>query len=120
MAWDYAERGINWADSENPEFVSYCAGNRQSPINIKRDETVQLGPNDLPRLRTTCGEVIGNFKNDGHTLKFENPDGKALVSETEYMSGGPLGSSKYFFLQFHLHWGFYDCDGSEHTIDLNR
>ena len=116
-AWDYSSLGTDWAspDSGYPN----CAGERQSPINIISNDAIST--NDLPTLRKTCGKIEGKFKNDGgHTLKFETLDGNPWVSQKEYLSGGPLGTDKYHFLQFHLHWGSSECDGSEHTIDEHR
>ena len=119
-AWDYQSLGLSWADSSHADYDATCAGSRQSPINIVRSEATVVGQDDLPRLRKTCSLVEGKFTNNGHTLKFELTDGKAVFSEKEYLSGGPYGSVKYFFLQFHLHWGSTDCEGSEHTVDSNR
>ena len=116
QTWDYSSLGTNWAS----EFPT-CAGDRQSPININRDEAIPT--NDLPVLHKTCGKIHGKFTNDGgHTLKFETLDGTPYVScnLSEYLSGGPLGDSKYYFHYFDLHWGSSSCDGSEHTIDHNR
>ena len=120
FAWDYSSRGINWATEGDPDYVAACAGASQSPINILTEETIQLCEDDLPPLRKTCGDIIGKFKNNGHTLKFEPEDGNPVVSTRSYMSGGPLNDVKYYFWQFHLHWGFWDCPGSEHTVNNNR
>ena len=113
-SWDYSSLGLDWA-----EDIEECAGTNQSPINIVRADAMIV--NDLPPLRKTCATVEGKFKNDnGHTLKFELADGKALFSPDECLTSGPFGDTKYFFLQFHLHWGSETCNGSEHTIDFNR
>ena len=111
---------MNWANSSDPDYVPICAGQQQSPINIITEDTIELGQDDLPKLRKACGEVEGKFKIDGNTLKFVPIDDKAQISNSDYMSGGPLGTDKYYFLQFHLHWGYYGCNGSEHTINQNR
>ena len=116
MAWDYSSLGTDWAsDSAFPN----CAGERQSPINLISNDVIPT--NDLPVLRKTCGKIEGKLKNDGgHFLKFETLDGTPWVSQNEYLSGGPLGTDKYHFWHFNLHWGSSECDGSEHTIDGHR
>ena len=101
--------------------MGQCNGTHQSPINIVRDETLTISESDLPPLRHACSSIKGKFKNDeGRTLKFELTDGLAHYSPNDCLTGGPLGSTKYFFLQFHLHWGSVETEGAEHTIDSNR
>ena len=118
-AWDYSSRGIDWATVDDDDYIANCAGTSQSPINIVRQDTI-LVEDELKPLRKACGDVVGKFKNNGHTLKFETADGNPIVSDISFMTGGPLEDSKYFFLQFHLHWGYWNCNGSEHTVDNNR
>lgn len=113
--------GVNWGDPGDPDYVENCGGQRQSPINVIRADTIQISKDDISDIRLSCtGDIEGKFINNGHTLKFETLDGNPIVSSKDYLSGGPLGSSKYHFLQFHLHWGYYDCPGSEHVVDNNR
>lgn len=33
------------------------------------------------------------------------------------LTGGPLGNNEYRLVQFHLHWGSNNKQGSEHTVD---
>ena len=120
LAYDYSKRGINWAQEGDPDFNPACTGTSQSPINIIRAETVPLSVEDIGPMRYACGDVSGKFLNNGHTLKFETSDGNPIVSEQSYMTGGPLNDDKYYFWQLHLHWGFWNCNGSEHTVDNGR
>ena len=120
FAYDYSSRGVSWAKEGNPDFVQACTGNSQSPINIIRADTIQVTEDDIGPMRYACGDVTGKFLNNGHTLKFETSDGNPIVSDQSYMTGGPLYDIKYHFWQFHLHWGFWNCNGSEHTIDNSR
>ena len=120
QAWDYSFHGIDWATEGNENYNQNCAGRSQSPINIVRQDAILVPQNVLKPLRKACGDVVGKIKNNGHTLKFETSDGKPVVSNSSFMSGGPLEDSKYFFLQFHIHWGYWNCNGSEHTVDNNR
>ena len=120
-AYDYKSLGIDWSDPTAAGYVATCVGDRQSPINIVREDTIPADV-DLPPLRKSCGEIDGGkfINSGGHTIKFETADGNPVVSDHDYMTGGPLGTDKYYFWQFHLHWGHYDCAGSEHTVDQNR
>ena len=120
FAFDYSSRGVNWAIEGDNDFNPACAGFNQSPINIIRDETIQLTESDIKPMRHACGDVAGKFLNNGHTLKFETSDRNPVVSDHSFMTGGPLNDIKYHFWQFHLHWGFWNCNGSEHTIDNGR
>ena len=112
-AWDYSEQGLDWAE----DGLGSCSGSRQSPIDIIRDQTIlYTGPDfDSFEFSTNyCADIEGVFKNDGHTLKFEATDGNTVAN---YMTGGPLGTTKYYFWQFHFHWGSGVCGGSEHWVD---
>ena len=110
-AWNYDSLGEDWTEAT-------CAGSNQSPINIVKADAY---PAFHSSLRIACAQVTGTFKNeDGNLLKFELPDGKAVVSSNEFLTGGPFGTTKYYFLHFLLHWGSTDCEGSEHTVDFNR
>ncbi len=114
VEWNYTLLGADW-----PLLVEICDGDRQSPINIQREKTIKYEGSDFVDFSTTyCGTINGILKNNGHTLKFETEDG--LPSRTSYITGGPLGTSKYYFLQFHLHWGSQSTRGSEHIIDGER
>ena len=113
-AWDYTSLGTDW-----PDDIAACEGSNQSPINIVKDEAISASPTHS--LRIACASVTGKFVNeDGNILKFELPDGKALVSPSESLTGGPFDNVKYYFHHFVLHWGNADCEGSEHTVDFNR
>ena len=114
VEWNYTTLGADW-----PILVETCGGDRQSPINIQREKTIKYEGSDFVDFSTSyCGKTNGILKNNGHTLKWETEDG--LPSRTSYITGGPLGDSKYYFLQFHLHWGSSSTRGSEHIIDGER
>ena len=120
FAFDYSFRGVNWAQDGDNDFNPACAGSNQSPINIIRSDTIHLTESDVKPMRHACGDVAGKLINNGHTIKFETNDGNPIVSDHSYMTGGPLNDTKYHFWQFHLHWGFWNCNGSEHTVDNSR
>ncbi|KAJ9579380.1 hypothetical protein L9F63_024512, partial [Diploptera punctata] len=54
--------------------------------------------------------------NSGHTVIISGKWGK----ERPYIGEGPLPENGYVFSQMHFHWGEYDNDGSEHTVDGKR
>ena len=110
LAWDYGLHGADWES---------CTGDRQSPIDIKRDNTILLDGNDMLDFSLDyCQSISGLFKNDGKTLKFETQNGNP--STTDFIIGGPLGTTKFYFLQFHLHWGSPLSYGAEHLVDGQR
>ena len=111
-SWNYQSHGLDWTDA------TCTTGTRQSPINIVKNEATVVPKEDLLPLWKSCGIVDGQFMIEDNTLKFKLTDGKAYMDD--YLSGGPLDVVKYFFLEFVLHWGSTDCDGSEHTVDFNR
>jgi len=112
-AEDYGYVLHNLRPTHWPTLCPGCAGERQSPIDIKTNTTT-LTTWDPPLQIMNYGEsILGGFKNDGKTLKWSalevNPDVKLM--------GGPLNTT-YLFGQFHMHWGAEDLDkGSEHTLD---
>ena len=53
-------------------------------------------------------------------MKFQLTNQKAHFAPNECLTGGPLGSTKYYFWQLELHWGSWESDGSEHTVNFNR
>ena len=99
-------------------YVETCAGDRQSPIDILTANAITYHGDEILDFGTNyCDDINGKFINNGHTLKFETSDG---TPASNYITGGPLGDSKYYFLQFHFHWGSVDTQGSEHLINGQR
>ncbi|XP_047741741.1 carbonic anhydrase 9 [Hyalella azteca] len=107
--WNYSTKN-NWAK----EYPKYCAGHRQSPINIAKHKTpwkwfgrVQpltlRGYNSVPNSITAVNNL--------HTLSVT-----AEYFRKPRIFGGELLSS-YEFLNFHFHWGSDETKGSEHTIN---
>ncbi|XP_069082640.1 carbonic anhydrase 4 [Pleurodeles waltl] len=89
-----------------------CGKESQSPINIITKDTrfteslIPLtfkGYNDMHLLM---------IKNNGHSVQVE-------LSKNMQISDGGLSKS-YRTVQFHLHWGTKESEGSEHLIDGRR
>ena len=114
-AWNHLKQGEDWVTLSGSE----CSGMRQAPIDILREEVVPYDGNDVLKFSTSyCTEISGTISNNGHTLQFDTATGGPEAAN--YITGGPLGLSKYYFLQFHLHWGCDDSWGSEHLVDGQR
>jgi len=97
-------------------------GKNQSPININSSQVTNTSQYDAYPLTFFGHNVTNNVTiiNDGHSLIASgfNLWGDGFGSQTPYISHGGL-STKYNLVNFQLHWGADDNDGSEHQIDGN-
>ena len=124
-AWNYAQQGADWGsemDSSGELLYPECNGDRQSPIDIVREKTILYEGDDMLDFSFNyCDEISGYFKNNGHTIQFDpdcdNDGNQDDPLANVYITGGPLGTMKYHFWQFHFHWGSSTTDGSEHLVD---
>nr|XP_009943905.1 PREDICTED: carbonic anhydrase 13-like [Opisthocomus hoazin] len=93
------------------EVFPVANGDRQSPIDIKTEETKYdpslrpLNPNYDP----ASAKII---LNNGHSTSVEFDD----TVNKSVLTGGPL-SGTYRLRQIHFHWGSNDEAGSEHAVD---
>ena len=87
---------------------SQCGGDRQSPINIDTDDVED--DDSLIKLVFTNydQQVDGEFENTATNVEFVPDTLDATLTNH-------LGT--YILLQFHLHWGEDDTEGSEHQVD---
>jgi len=130
FAWTYDSQGSDWPGSfptgDSP--VPLCDGDRQSPIDLNSNKTIQYDGSEFVAFSMNyCEELSGYFFNNNHTIQFnlDKNSGMAAGVQTpsaNYITGGPLGTAKYYFWQFHFHWGNIgdagDIEkGSEHTVD---
>ncbi|KAJ4940200.1 hypothetical protein JOQ06_026509 [Pogonophryne albipinna] len=95
-------------------FPSYCAGSRQSPINIVSASVT--ADSNLTAFTFT------NYNNDSALTKIENTGKTVKIAFASgiKISGGGL-PDPYDGLQFHLHWGNgSSVPGSEHTVNGKR
>ncbi|XP_029781956.1 carbonic anhydrase 5A, mitochondrial [Suricata suricatta] len=91
--------------------VSVPGGTRQSPINIRRRDSIydpRLKPLQVSYAADSCLCVW----NTGYFFQVEFDD----CTEGSGISGGPL-ENHHRLRQFHFHWGAVDACGSEHTVD---
>ncbi|XP_077996080.1 carbonic anhydrase 7-like [Glandiceps talaboti] len=104
--WGYGPNDgpSTWAE----EFPEFCAGDKQSPIDIKAGEAV---------VREWTALTFTGFDSTTSTT-LENNGHTAVVTLTAdyFISGGDL-PSEYKAVQFHFHWGDEDTVGSEHQLD---
>lgn len=103
--WDYGKHGPNiWKDID-----PNCAGQSQSPINIKTECTKYEMFQSFEL--TSAHDQLLKFKltNNGHTIVAE-----ALNTQL-FITGGGLNGN-FTFVSFHLHWGPNYNTGSEHQM----
>ncbi|XP_061850453.1 carbonic anhydrase 13 isoform X3 [Colius striatus] len=108
LHWGYDEHNgpAHWK-----EVFPVANGDRQSPIDIKTEETKYdpslrpLNPNYDP----ASAKII---LNNGHSTSVEFDD----TVNKSVLTGGPL-SGTYRLRQIHFHWGSNDEAGSEHAVD---
>jgi len=101
--WNYAGQGNYWLKTH-----PFCAGKRQSPIDIDTSKVQDTTDHKLEFLDYD-GNEKGTMANVGSSLKFTPTDGLS--------SAGIKIPGDYKLLQFHFHWGSHNMRGSEHTID---
>ena len=87
-------------------------GTRQSPIDIKSSEAVYDNALGEFVLHNYDEKLPLNFtvENNGHGMVVSLAGGNYTVS-----GGGLVGS--YKTVQFHLHWGPNNDEGSEHVVN---
>lgn len=89
------------------------SGSKQSPIDIRTTAAMydsSLGDFTLVNYANTPAGVNFTESNNGHSLKV------SFDSHIYNVSGGGL-PGVYTTVQFHLHWGSNNSQGSEHTLD---
>ncbi|CAF1650620.1 unnamed protein product [Rotaria magnacalcarata] len=108
--WDYAKNGPDVWKENYPT----CAGENQSPINIRTRCTV-FQPFSRFEFTSIYYEPIKfNLTNNGHTIKAV-PNNPTSIS----LTGGNLKGT-YLFESFHLHWGPNHNSGSEHQVNGDK
>jgi carbonic anhydrase len=108
--WVYREDEVGlYGPSQWGQVNANCVGQRQSPINIVTSSAVPT-KRTLP-LRTEGVDKVAvttTYKNDGHGFAAQTVYSDGMQPN---VTGGPLGTGKFTFYNFHIHWP------SEHTLD---
>ena len=102
----------NYTDQDAWKTVPgwYCAGMRQSPINIVRSSVVTNPELVELKLWNFDQYFNGTFINNGHTVRFDLAPGSPAALFQNHMG-------TYELQQFHFHWGDNDARGSEHWVN---
>jgi len=109
VSFDYGTNGPStWATS----FPEYCAGQKQSPIDIVTASATVANPGAIT-LTGWDTAMSGKIVNSGSSIVFQFSSEGVKPS----ISGGRIVKDSYNFLQLHFHWGATDSEGSEHTVD---
>ncbi|KAJ8017241.1 hypothetical protein DPEC_G00015760 [Dallia pectoralis] len=109
VQWTYADGALE--QSRWAEGFPACGGQKQSPIDIQR-QNVRHNPILVEPELTGYGAQKGHFVmiNNGYTVMMNLPP-------TMVITKGLPG--KYTAIQMHLHWGglHLEASGAEHTLD---
>lgn len=104
--WNYGRFGPDVWFKKYPE----CAGENQSPINIKTACTIYQQFEPFHFSAAYYDSLKFTLVHDGHSVKGV-PIGRKL-----FLSGGNLNGT-FTFINFHLHWGPNENVGSEHQVN---
>lgn len=89
----------------------------QSPIEFNTRNCVQK--DDFTPLLFN-----GHFAGDGTAAILNTGSSTNITFDRRtvqpFLTGGPLGNSKFIFEQLHFHWADHDYSGCEHTIEGGR
>lgn len=114
--FSYDENSAN-GPSKWYRIAPQCKGRYQSPILLNTSAALYVRQKRPLQLigQTNLPQRI-KLENDGHSAKFSYVWNEG---DRPYIRGGPL-KNKFFFEQFHFHWGSNDSVGSEHILDYQR
>uniref|UniRef100_A0A1Q3FI69 Carbonic anhydrase n=1 Tax=Culex tarsalis TaxID=7177 RepID=A0A1Q3FI69_CULTA len=114
--FSYIEKDKN-GPSNWYRIAPQCGGRYQSPIMLNTSSALYVRNKRPLQLvgQTNLPQAI-RLENDGHSAKFTYVWNEG---DRPYIRGGPL-KTKYFFEQFHFHWGSNESLGSEHVLDYHR
>ena len=110
--WDYEREGPDaWH-----HLYDQCEGESQSPINIRTPfvRYESFAPLSLNGYHNNISSISWNFTHNGHTIV-----ATPIQSNRLSISGGGL-TDIFYLIQFHLHWGYNEYQGSEHTINNEK
>jgi carbonic anhydrase len=110
-SWNYDD------PSQWSKHFPSAVGSHQSPINIESYKTVaESYPLFIFSSKYDSNELF-KLVNNGHQVAATLADHTYGQSEKDlWFTGGGI-DGKFYFVNFHLHWGKNDRHGSEHEID---
>jgi carbonic anhydrase len=119
----HGESNEYWSYDDPSEWSKHfpaAAGTNQSPIDINPDATVRGSyPLFIFSSRYDSNELF-KLTNNGHQVAVTLADHTYGQSDKDlWVTGGGL-IGKFYFVNFHLHWGRNDQHGSEHEINGYR
>jgi carbonic anhydrase len=119
----HGETDVHWSYDDPPQWSKYfpsAGGSSQSPIDINSTNTVgESYPLFIFSSKYNSNELF-KLINNGHQVAATLAEHTYGQSEKDlWVTGGGL-TGKFFFVNFHLHWGRNDRHGSEHEIDGQR
>ncbi|CAF1468795.1 unnamed protein product [Didymodactylos carnosus] len=94
-----------------------CDGPQESPIHINTAKTVYT---DYPPFEFShaLGKLTTvTLTNNGHSVPGTLTNTNILHQKQYYISFGGLHNGEYYLVNFHMHWGSSDDEGSEHEIN---
>ncbi|XP_068234635.1 uncharacterized protein [Palaemon carinicauda] len=94
-----------------PHYYPVCGGFSQSPVDINTAVVVKGTSHPFTFSNYDKLPTRMTLVNNGHSAQVT-----AEMASAATIKDGGLADT-YTFLQFHLHWGSDDTQGSEHTID---
>ncbi|KAH1177346.1 hypothetical protein KIL84_011048 [Mauremys mutica] len=106
--WGYASHNgpAHWHEN-----FPIANGEHQSPIDINT-ESAQYDFSLKPLHFSYDPSTAKNIVNNGHSFNVEFDDS----ADKSVLRGGALDGT-YRLIQFHIHWGSCEGQGSEHTVD---
>ena len=108
-----AQSKSDYSYSAQYNWPGVCTiGKKQSPINvITRNVLCSPYLTPLQLSNEYFEDMPGTFENKGHTVEFTPQSDINAIMKT------PIGQIEYKLLQFHMHWGAGQGEGSEHLVD---
>jgi carbonic anhydrase len=105
VLWNYGKVGPDvWS-----KIFEECGGHSQSPVNIQTACTIHQKFEPFHFGSKYNDKLNFTLQNDGHTVTAKFNDSELLLN------GGNLNGN-YQFVNFHLHWGPNENEGSEHQV----
>jgi carbonic anhydrase len=105
-SFHFLDHGKTWLT----KFKNFCAGKKQSPINIKNPQCDKALNDSITFINYgNAGPTKFPLENNGRWLIV-----RAASTTAKIKLGGP---ATYRFHQLHFHWGKDDTRGSEHQLD---